>query len=94
MLDAMTMIVPWVFFKRLFKRSKSHLYGMIANVDENLGKLRARLRKLALEQDTILLFMNDNGTAGGATLAGAANGNLFAEVAVGEIGKPSTTSSG
>jgi hypothetical protein len=40
-------------------------YGMIANIDENLGRLAARLKSLGLEENTILIFMTDNGTAAG-----------------------------
>ena len=35
--------------------------GMITNIDENFGKLRDRLRELELEDNTILIFMSDNG---------------------------------
>ncbi|MEI8045462.1 MAG: arylsulfatase [Verrucomicrobiota bacterium] len=37
-------------------------YGMIANIDENLGRLEAFLVKQALKKNTILLFLSDNGT--------------------------------
>ncbi|MCK5801267.1 MAG: arylsulfatase, partial [Lentisphaeria bacterium] len=40
--------------------------GMITNIDENFGKLRAKLAELDLERDTILMFMSDNGQCGGA----------------------------
>lgn len=40
-------------------------YGMIANIDENFGRLREELKALDLEQDTILIFMTDNGSSGG-----------------------------
>jgi arylsulfatase A-like enzyme len=40
-------------------------YGMIANIDENLGRLRKRLDELGLAENTILIFMTDNGTAAG-----------------------------
>ena len=40
-------------------------YGMIANIDENMGRLMGRLRSLGLEGNTILIFMTDNGTAAG-----------------------------
>jgi len=43
-------------------------YGMIANIDENFGRLRQRLRDLCLEENTILVFMTDNGSSGGCTL--------------------------
>ncbi len=40
-------------------------YGMIANFDENMGRLLAKLKALGLENNTILIFMTDNGTSGG-----------------------------
>lgn len=36
-------------------------YGMIANIDENMGMLEQRLTELGLRENTILLFMTDNG---------------------------------
>ncbi|MBS0208754.1 MAG: arylsulfatase [Planctomycetes bacterium] len=42
-------------------------YGMIANIDHNVGRLRRRLDELGLAENTILIFMTDNGTARGAT---------------------------
>ncbi len=41
-------------------------YGMITNIDENFGWLRRTLRELGIEDDTILIFMTDNGSSGGA----------------------------
>ena len=35
---------------------------MIANIDENLGKLEAFLTENNLRDNTILIFMTDNGT--------------------------------
>ena len=49
-------------------QDRANFYGMITCIDENLGRLRQRLRELGLEENTILIFMTDNGTAGGATL--------------------------
>ena len=43
----------------------ARFYGMIANIDENVGRLRARLREWDLEENTILAFMTDNGSAEG-----------------------------
>ncbi len=43
-------------------------YGMITNIDENVGRLRAKLQELEIEDDTILIFMTDNGSSGGCTL--------------------------
>jgi len=43
----------------------AHFYGMITNIDENLGGLMSKLRTWGLEENTILIFMTDNGTAAG-----------------------------
>lgn len=40
-------------------------YGMITNIDANFGRLRRHLQNLRIEDDTILIFMTDNGTSGG-----------------------------
>jgi len=37
-------------------------YGMIANIDENIGRLEAFLKKQGLRNNTILIFLSDNGT--------------------------------
>ncbi len=44
----------------------AHFYGMITNIDENMGKLLGKLQAWDLADDTILVFMTDNGTAAGA----------------------------
>ena len=36
-------------------------YGMIANIDENVGKLMAALKAEGFEEDTVVIFMTDNG---------------------------------
>lgn len=36
-------------------------YGMCKNLDDNVGRLLAKLRELKLEQNTIFMFMTDNG---------------------------------
>ena len=43
----------------------ANFYGMIANIDENMGRLLGKLKALGLEENTILIFMTDNGTAAG-----------------------------
>lgn len=40
-------------------------YGMLTEFDENMGRLTSRLEKLGLADNTILIFMTDNGTAAG-----------------------------
>lgn len=36
-------------------------FGMVHNIDENIGKLLALLKEQNLERDTLVIFMNDNG---------------------------------
>lgn len=44
------------------KPMPSKFYGMIANLDENVGKLHAFLREEGLHENTIVIYMADNGT--------------------------------
>ncbi len=41
-------------------------YGMITNIDENVGRLLGRLKEGGLERDTLVIFMTDNGSATGS----------------------------
>jgi arylsulfatase A-like enzyme len=43
-------------------------YGMITNFDENLARLTGQLKALGLAGNTILIFLTDNGTAGGVRM--------------------------
>lgn len=45
-------------------------YGLLANIDENMGKLTAYLESSGLLDNTILIFTTDNGTAQGARVEG------------------------
>lgn len=47
---------------------RARFYGMITNIDENVGRLLRRLDELGLAGDTIVVFMTDNGTATGVEL--------------------------
>ncbi len=44
---------------------RAKFYGMVANIDENVGGLRRRLAELGLSENTVFIFMTDNGSAGG-----------------------------
>ena len=46
-------------------------FGMIANIDENVGLLRHWLRDKGLEENTIFIFTTDNGTASGREIFNA-----------------------
>ncbi|MDP0491185.1 MAG: arylsulfatase [Verrucomicrobiota bacterium JB023] len=47
-----------------------NFFGMIANIDHNMGLLRTQLDELGLGENTILIFMTDNGTSAGAKFQG------------------------
>ena len=46
--------------------NRATLFGVIANLDENIGRMLRFLSEHKLENDTILIFMSDNGTGFGA----------------------------
>ncbi len=54
---------------------RAHFYGMIANFDENLGRLCGRLETLGLDENTIVIFTADHGTAAGYDPASGAGYN-------------------
>ena len=45
--------------------TQKRFYGMITNIDDNIGDLRTTLEELQIADNTILIFMTDNGTAMG-----------------------------
>ena len=49
----------------------AHFFGMIENIDDNFGRLRRHLRASGLQDNTILMFMTDNGTGFGQRLFNA-----------------------
>ena len=46
-------------------------FGMIANIDENMGRLDALLRDTGLRDNTIVMYMNDNGGTAGVKVFNA-----------------------
>ncbi|MDZ4797100.1 MAG: arylsulfatase [Bryobacteraceae bacterium] len=46
-------------------------FGMIANIDENIGKLEASLTEAGLRENTIVVFLTDNGATAGFTFYNA-----------------------
>lgn len=50
--------------------SNANFYGMVANIDHNVGIFREKLKELKLDKNTILIFMTDNGTSAGAKFKG------------------------
>jgi arylsulfatase len=55
-------------FKDLgFKGRTAGFYGMIENIDENFGQLIGNLEKWKLLDNTVVIFMSDNGMTGGGS---------------------------
>ncbi len=48
-----------------FSDTMARFSGMITNIDDNMGRLIMRLEELNLKDNTILVFMTDNGSAEG-----------------------------
>ena len=46
-------------------------FGMIANIDDNVGRLLVKLKEWGLEKDTLVIFMNDNGGTAGVQVFNA-----------------------
>jgi len=68
-------IAPEKYKKRLLdqglKDGLSGFYGMIENIDDNMDVLMKKLIEWNLEEDTLLIFMTDNGTSAGHEVFGA-----------------------
>ena len=43
----------------------ARFFGMITNIDDNVAKLLAKLKELGIDQDTLVVFLNDNGGTAG-----------------------------
>jgi arylsulfatase A-like enzyme len=51
-------------------------YGMVTNIDDNMAKLMNFLEKEGVADNTILMYMTDNGTAGGLHQGRGFDGNM------------------
>ena len=43
------------------KEDARKIYGMVTNIDDNVGKVLNKLTELGIEEETIVIFMTDNG---------------------------------
>lgn len=43
------------------KEDARKVYGMVTNIDDNIGKVLQKLKELGIEENTIVIFMTDNG---------------------------------
>lgn len=60
--------VPDKYFDKYKARGLTNknasVYGMVENMDENIGRLLARVEELGLTENTIIVFITDNGPNG------------------------------
>lgn len=58
-------LVPDSYIEKYLKKglpiSEARIYGMITALDENIGRVLDRVERLDLKDDTIVIFMSDNG---------------------------------
>ena len=47
-----------------FNPKQAGFYGMIENIDENVGRMMSKLQQWELLDDTVVIFMSDNGMTG------------------------------
>ncbi len=52
-------------------KDTEHFFGMLHNIDQNVGKILARLETLGIAKDTLVIFMNDNGGTAGVKVFNA-----------------------
>lgn len=50
--------------------NRARIYAMITNIDDNMGRLFAKLDQLGITENTIVIFMVDNGPNGSRYVAG------------------------
>lgn len=50
-----------------FGPEQAGFYGMVENIDENIGLLNSKLDEWKLADNTLLIFMSDNGMTGGGS---------------------------
>jgi arylsulfatase A-like enzyme len=72
-------IAPKKYAKRFtdlgFPKRQAGYYGMVENIDENIGRMMAKLEQWEMLKNTVIIFMSDNGmTHNGSGKLGAALG--------------------
>ena len=52
-------------------KDTENFFGMIHNIDQNVGRLMAKVEALGIAKDTLVVFMNDNGGTAGVKVFNA-----------------------
>ncbi len=58
-------VVPEKYRAPYADKTAAEFFGMIANIDENMGRLDAFLQETGLHENTIVIFLTDNGGTAG-----------------------------
>ena len=53
------------YLGKVANTNAARFLGMVANIDDNIGRLLAQLEDWKIDRETLVIFMNDNGTDGG-----------------------------
>ncbi len=67
-------------FKKLYPKAgtaRKNYYGCITAMDQQIGRLRTRLRELRIERNTVVFFCSDNGPSDGLAKKGVASAGPF-----------------
>ncbi|AQT67024.1 Arylsulfatase precursor [Anaerohalosphaera lusitana] len=59
-----------MYENKVDRKHRAAFYGMVTNIDENVGLLLKKLDEWGLSNDTLVVFMTDNGTSAGDYNAG------------------------
>ena len=51
------------FLQQGMSDGQAAYYGMIVNIDDNVGRLLAKLKEWGIERETLVIFITDNGSA-------------------------------
>ncbi|WP_158859377.1 arylsulfatase [Lunatibacter salilacus] len=53
--------IPFAEMSEKDKEDARKVYAMVSNIDDNVGKLMKRLEELQIDDNTVVIFMTDNG---------------------------------
>ncbi|MFM2131950.1 MAG: arylsulfatase [Opitutales bacterium] len=65
------LIAPQKYLDMFKGRKAAPFYAMLANVDDNMGRLESFLQSTGLREDTVVIFMTDNGGTAGVPIHNA-----------------------
>ena len=60
------LLLPWPRTETAVQRELADYYASIGHLDEQIGRILATLRRLGLEENTLVVFSSDNGLALGS----------------------------